>query len=810
MHTMNVLLSWFLLFAMFQMGHAQIVTILNKEGKNPLESVLIYSENPPIEVTTNKVGQADISAFSSSRIIEIRHLGYKTVRESYQTWKERGFVLLLEESAITLDELVVSASRWQESSKGIPSKIRTISGNDVSLCQPQTAADLLGISGEVFIQKSQQGGGSPMIRGFSTNRLLYVVDGVRMNTAIFRSGNLQNVISLDPFTLEHSEVIFGPGSVMYGSDALGGVMNFQTTQPKLSADRKWRIHSDLSSRYSSANQEKTIHGMLQIGTKKLASVTSFSFNHFGDLEMGKFGPESYLRPFYVAQVDNIDKVVQNSNPRIQIPSGYDQQNVMQKLLYKPSKNWEIQYGFHHSATTSYPRYDRLIEVTSSGMPISAVWNYGPQIWQMNQFSLHHTGEKSWYDALTFRIAHQYFEESRIDRNFSGSNRFWLRTQLEQVNALSANIDLKKTLEKGILYYGLEFVTNKVSSQANAKNIQTGAPILVADRYPQARWNSYAIFGNYQYPISDKYIAQLGVRYNLFRLEADFTENLAFFPFPFPTTNIRNGAFTGNAGLVISPDEKTKISLNTANGFRAPNVDDMGKMFDFVPGTVIVPNIDLTAEIAYNGEVNISKLFGSTLKIDLTGYYTYLKNAMVRRETRVEGRDSILYNGKMSKVYSIQNAAFAEIYGFHAGFELDLPLGFYVSTRYNFQIGKEEMNSGAISYSRHAAPAFGSSTFGFKRGKLNFQLYAIYSASVSYEKLNEEERQKPAIYAKDEDGKPFSPGWYTLNLKGFFEIFKVVTLHIGIENITNQRYRTYSSGIVAAGRNAVISIRFQKK
>jgi hemoglobin/transferrin/lactoferrin receptor protein len=289
------------------------------------------------------------------------------------------------------------------------------------------------------------------------------------------------------------------------------------------------------------------------------------------------------------------------------------------------------------------------------------------------------------------------------------------------------------------------------------------------------------------------------------MEADFSRNLAFFPFAFKTTNIQNAAFSGNAGLVISPDDKTKISLNAATGFRAPNVDDMGKLFDFVSGEVVVPNIDLTAEIAYNGEINVSKLFGNSLKIDLTGYYTYLKNAMVRRATTVEGKDSILYNGKMSKAYSIQNAAFAEIYGFHAGFELDLPLGFYLSSRYNVQIGKEELNSGATTNSRHAAPAFGLSTLGYKKGKIHLQCYAVYSASVSYENLNEEERQKPAIYASDENGKPYSPDWYTLNMKGMITVFKSTTLNIGLENLTNQRYRTYSSGIVAPGFNAIIGL-----
>ena len=125
-----------------------------------------------------------------------------------------------------LQEIVISGNRWCQEIDVIPTKITRLNLEQTNAYNPQTAADMLGLSGEVFIQKSQYGGGSPMIRGFSTNRLLYSVDGVRMNSAIFRSGNLQNVISLDPFAIRETEILFGPGAVSYGSDAIGGVMLF--------------------------------------------------------------------------------------------------------------------------------------------------------------------------------------------------------------------------------------------------------------------------------------------------------------------------------------------------------------------------------------------------------------------------------------------------------------------------------------------------------------------------------------------------------------------------------------------------------
>ena len=91
----------------------------------------------------------------------------------------------------------------------------------IEFTNPMTSADLLERGGYVYIQKSQLGGGSPMIRGLSTNRLVLSVDGVRLNNAIFRSGNIHNVISISPMNIENTEVIMGSASVLYGSDAIG-------------------------------------------------------------------------------------------------------------------------------------------------------------------------------------------------------------------------------------------------------------------------------------------------------------------------------------------------------------------------------------------------------------------------------------------------------------------------------------------------------------------------------------------------------------------------------------------------------------
>ena len=781
---------------------SQTITIKDKDSGDPLESVSLTSEDKKVYVFTNNKGQADISDFVKFNKIIIQSFGYETQIVSYNQLELASFQLDLQPSLLAMDEIIVSANRWKQHTRDIPVKIISISKKDIQLQNPQTAADLLTVSGKVFMQKSQQGGGSPMIRGFATNRLLYAIDGVRMNTAIFRGGNIQNIISLDPFAIEKSEVLFGPSSVIYGSDAIGGVMSFQTITPQFTTEEKPFVTGSAFTRYSSANNEKTGHFDVNVGWKKWASVTSISSNDFGDLKMGSHGPDEYLRSFYVQRQNGVDVVVTNDDPLVQKPTAYSQINLMQKVRFRPNEKWDFQYGFHFSETSSYSRYDRHIRYTNSGMPRYGEFDYGPQKWIMNNLSISNMQATKAYDELSIRVAHQFFEESRISRNFNNPNRA-IRT--EKVNAVSVNADFtKKTSAKNSLFYGVEYVMNDVNSEGVDENIVAGTSQNGPARYPQSKWNSYGVYINDQYKFSEKMLLQAGLRYNQFVLDADF--DTTFYPFPFTEAKINDGALTGSLGLVYRPTAKWVISSNVASAFRSPNVDDLGKVFDSEPGSVVVPNPDLKAEYAYNVDLNVAKLFGKNVKVDVSTYYTLLENAMVRRDFTLNGATEILYDGELSNVQAIQNAANAKVYGIQAGIEVKSATGFYFHGDLNFQKGEEELDNGEKSPSRHAAPFFGVGRLGYANSKLDLQLNAQFSDEVSYDNLAEEEKGKPEIYAIDGNGNPYSPSWYTLNLKSMYKLTESFTVTAGLENITDQRYRPYSSGIVAPGKNFVLALR----
>lgn len=701
-----------------------------------------------------------------------------------------------------LDEVIISINKWEQKINEVPNKIVKVNFSEARLQNPQTTADLLGMTGYVYIQKSQLGGGSPMIRGFSTNRVLIVVDGVRMNNAIYRSGNLQNIISIDALSTESAEVIFGPGSVIYGSDAIGGVMDFHSLQPGFSLNNKWRNKVNALVRYSSANHERTSHVDFSTGNKKIAYLGSVTYSDFDDLKMGKHGGQSsYLRTKYVSRIGSIDSIIRNKDPRVQKFTGYTQLNVLQKLRFRAVENLDLQYTFHYSGTSDVPRYDRLIETTGS-KPSFAEWYYGPQLWRMHALQATHRKKNILYHSARLVVAYQNYEESRHDRRYKNTR---IRNQTEQVKIFSANLDLDKQInENNELFYGIEYISNKVGSFANKININSGAAEPAVTRYPNnSAWNSYGIYSNFKSNMR-QFTFNAGIRYNYVTVHSPFDTSL--FRFPFTKAEVKKGAITGNLGLVFRPSSKSQLNVNFATGFRVPNVDDLGKVFESAPGQLTVPNANLKPEYAYNFDVGYAINMADKIKFDVTGFYTILKGAMVRRSSTFNSQDSIMYEGIKSQVFSIQNAAKAKVYGVQAGIEVCLHKNLSWLIQGNWIEGKETDDTIDEDVPlRHAPPFYGNTHLSFKTKKYRVDVYVLWNGEISNKNLAPSEQAKPFIYATDKYGKPYSPSWYTLNIKTSYHLKSYLMVTAGWENITNQRYRSYSSGIVSPGSNLIVSL-----
>lgn len=782
---------------------SQTVTVLDANTQEPLSGVIIFNKDNSVSTYTSVSGEASIDGFKATDLIYFKSLSYTTLSFTKKQLAQLKWTVRLQNNGDRMDPIVISASKFEQRKQDIPQKIISQNKEDILLQNPQTSADLLQQTGQVYVQKSQQGGGSPMIRGFSTNRLLITVDGVRMNNAIFRGGNLQNVISIDPLSIHRTEVIIGPGSVVYGSDAIGGVMNFYTLKPRFATDST-SISGNALARYATANQEKTVHMDLNYGAKKFAAATSISLNFFDDLKMGTQGPDEYLREQFVVRRDGQDVLVQNADPRVQTPTGYDQLNLLQKFSYAPSNLWRYDLNFIYTATSDFDRFDSLDRFRESGTPRSAQWYYGPQTWFMANAKVNHVGDGTWYDRVVFTQSFQQFEESRNTRGFQEPDLFTNKEQV-QVNISSLDFE-RRDSNDNVLFYGGEFVHNRVHSKGNLINIEDGSIQDAPSRYPDgSSWRSLAAYASYQWKLRDDLTLQSGLRYNHIWLDATFDNR--FFNFPFQEATVNTGALTGSLGATYRPDQSWELRTNFSTAFRAPNIDDIGKIFDPSPGTVIVPNPDIEAEYSYNFEVGAKKTIADRWTVDVAAYYTYLKDALVPREFELNGQENIMYQGELSRVFAIQNAEEAEIYGLELGLLFNASEHIDVQAHYTYMQGEQEEQDGTTVPVRHVAPSFGDVHVVYHKNDLKLDAFVMFNGQLEFEDLAPSQASRDYLYAIDENGNPFSPRWYTLNLRSQYALVDQVTLTASLENITNQRYRTYSSGIAAAGRNLILAVNY---
>lgn len=782
---------------------AQQIEVLDADSGEYISNVAIFNKDKTKIALTDLDGRFDGAIFAPKEQLIVRHIGYEEFKITKQQIERQGQKVFLVMKAQELDEVVMSVSKWEQQRKDIPNRIISLDAKSIAFTAPQTAADLLESSGKVFVQKSQLGGGSPMIRGFATNRLLLSVDGVRMNNAIFRGGNIQNVISIDPFTIKNTEIIFGPGSVIYGSDAIGGVMNFYTKKPILSQNNDFLVQGNTNYRFSSANLENTVHADVNVGKKRWASLTSISYNSFQDLRMGSHGPDSYLRNSFVRTIAGEDELVRNESPQKQVSTGYDQINLMQKLLFKPNTKWDLNLGAYYSETSDYSRYDRLIRPSQDGQGLrSAEWYYGPQKWFMGNAQIQNNGDGKIYDGLKLGLAYQHFEESRGDRDFQDNI---LNTTMEKVDAVNVNIDLEnKKIGNFRLYYGSEYIYNKVGSNGMNINIENDERTDTASRYPDgSTWQSLAGYVNGEFKAKPNFTLMSGLRYSHVWVDATFEKQ--FFDFPFETANISTGALTGSVGFSWFPKANLQVTLNGSTGFRAPNIDDVGKIFDSEPGSVVVPNPDLEPEYAYNAEIGVQRNIDNKVILKGTAYYTYLVDALVRRDFSYNGVSEIEYAGELSNVQAIQNAAMAYVYGFEFGLDAYLNEQWSLSSNLTITEGIEEEEDGTETPARHAAPTFGDFHVVWKNQSVKTDLFLNYNGEITNSNLAISEMSKDFIYAIDENGNPYAPSWYTLNFRSQYDISPLLKVSVSLENITDQRYRTYSSGIVAPGRNFILGL-----
>ncbi|QXP72996.1 TonB-dependent receptor [Tenacibaculum sp. AHE15PA] len=800
---------------------SQNLTIIDAETGKRIDEVAVFNKNKTISSISTIDGVVDITKFNDNEILIFSHVSYAKFQEKKAVLKQNNYQVFLSKQSEQLDEIVVSVFKNKEKANRIAEQIAVVSLKDIQKVSPQTSADLLATIPGIKVQKSQFGGGSPVLRGMESNRVLLVVDGVRMNNAIYRKGHLQSSITVNPTLLDRTEVVFGPSSVIYGSDALGGVIHYYTKTPKLSEENKIKGSSFL--RYSSVNNEVTNSVSAELQFKNWASLTSVTHSNFGDLKMGKnrsHGFDDWGKTFFYS--DNLngnyaENPIANEDVNLQKNTGFSQTDFLQKFFIPLSKKTDLKVNIQYSTSSDVPRFDKLSELKGSGDLKFAEWQYGPQIRLLVSSQLEINPNKKWLNKGTITTAYQNIEESRIQRKFGSLERSYRE---ENVNVFSVNGDFTVPLaKKRNLGYGFEAAYNDVKSNSYGKTLRINnneidgfdADFAVQSRYPDggSSYFSSAMYLDYRQDITPKSTLNTGIRLTNTLLDAKWIDE-TFIQLPSNDISLNNTALTATIGYVFKPVKTLQLNAVLSSGFRSPNIDDVGKVRE-KNGDVTVPNITLKPEHAYNVEVGFQKYFNNRkFRVGANVYYTLLNNYIYRENFQLNGSNTVSYDGEDGNIVANVNKGTAYITG--------------ATVSYQGKIFNNWSTSGFLTYTKGKAydtnlpmssipPLFGRFELNYSNNKFEGGANFVFNAKKDIADYNLDEgidnqQQTPIVNsAATQDINKYygTPSWMTVGLFAKYTVNANITIQTQLTNLFDEHYKEFASGVSAPGRNVSVSL-----
>ena len=815
---MNRFITFFI-FLFCANFYAQEIIVLDYELNLPISNCTIYNESKLKVVHTDKNGKGDISIFKENEILSFNHISFVEIEVLKRELKEGKSTVFLHRKAEALDEVILSTSRQKVTRIRIAEHVEIMQQKDIARSASQTSADLLASIPGIKVQKSQFGGGSPVLRGMEANRILLVVDGVRMNNAIYRSGHLQSSISVSPSVLERTEVVFGPSSVIYGSDALGGVIHYYTKTPKIGLDKM--VNVDFMTRFGTVNNESTQQGSVELSFKKWGSLTTFSHSDFGDLRMGnkrRHGYENWGKVFdYSLNTDSYYSAnsTQNSNLNIQKNTGYNQSDLLQKFYFGFSDRANLTFNIQYSTSSDIPRFDKLTERSSGELKFSE-WYYGPQKRFLVSSQLSIRPGKKWMNNGTITGAYQNIIESRVQRKFTSLDRSY-RNEMVDVYSLNGDFSVQLgTTSNRKLSYGVEITHNYVKSGSTGKTLDVDGntiigfanDFIVQSRYPDggSSYDSFSGYVSYRQDVTPKSTLNTGVRYTYTNLKAHWVDD-TYIALPSRDISIDNGAITATAGYTYRPNRNWQLNAVISSGFRSPNIDDVGKIRE-KNGQVTVPNIQLRPEYSYSAEIGVLKYFNDKkFNLGLNIYYSLLDKYISREQFSLGGDSSIIYDGEEVETYANVNNDNAYIAGTTFSFGGKLIDNLKINGSITYTKGESTDTNLPLS---SIPPIFGDLEVLFAKNRFEIALNFRFNGSKELNEYNLVEgidniEQSPFNTSTQE--YLGTPSWNTFNFYSKHKISKDLSLQVNIDNIFDIHYKEFASGISSAGRNFSLSLFF---
>ena len=761
----------FIFFLIFYCSkcYSQTYKVESEKGKK-IEGVLFYSNNK--NSTSNKNGVVDLSTYADDEIIDIFHIGYK--RTQLQKKDIQNNLIILNSSNVLINEVVLHTSLNVEENK---TQVIKLNQSEISETLSKNPAEVLEKSSGVIVQRSQNGGGSPNIRGFEANRILLVVDGVKLNNTIYRSGHLQNILSIDPYILENVSVLHGPSSVFYGSGALGGAIILNT----LSIDKLENSTSSFTQQYESSSSSVASNFYSKYVINKSSFLSSISVKKFGNLRMGKLRMHGY-------EGWGLGDFATNKNE--QLFGKYSQYDLVQKIQMPINYKSTLRLNTQFSTTSNINRFDKLNDELN-GSPKYKFWYYDPKKRFLQSLSYNKETNNFFNDNYKISFNYQFIKESRHTQKYSDD---FLRNRTERINIYETKLDLSKQLDKLELSYGFSNRYENLNSSAIKIN-ESGETEFSSTRYPDngSSDNTFSSYIHSELKIYKKIRWFNAFRHDFNKIQMNFSENNLF--------NIgselknSNTNYSASTNLYFKANENNFISLSIFNSFRNPNVDDLGKVFSKTDGIVVVPNLNLKPEKIVSSEF-IWKFINAKTSIELVLFYSGLKDAIEKRAYSLDGQDSIYYDGEKMKCVANTNINSAKMKGFNFRFNQELIKNLTLKANAAYV---QAITSDSIPMA-HIPPLS-------LRGEVVLSLSKFSKLNI-YTNYNDWKRSSDydanGVDNLDEATADGTPSWRTTNVV-YSRIFNNLKISLACENIFDIHYKTFASGISSSGRNFILNL-----
>ncbi len=805
-----LLITVFILYTDF--SYSQVIKVVDYETLIPIKKVAVYNPHKNIYLHTDKKGEVNIKVFKSHDTIYFAHPNYITVKSTKKDIIENRYRVELQHPFTMLHTVVLSVSRSEKDKKDIARQIAVVDHWEIQKKMNSTAPDALEKLPGISVQKTQGGGGSPVIRGLEANRVLLVLDGVRMNNAIYRTGHLHNSVTIETPILERMEVIYGPSSI-YGSDALGGVVHFITKTPVINNPEE--ITGNIFGRFGTANKEASFHFSLNVSKPTWATLSSVTYSGFGDIRMGTLRLHGYEDWGIVKEYSNNSKTYYNPNPipnadlSIQPNTGYKQYGFLNKTIKKISPSSSLIFNTQFHTTSEIPRFDKLTE-RKKGKLKFAEWKYGPMDFFFFSPRWEYETDRKFLKKAKIFGSYQLVRESRIYRKFSSHIRKYRK---EKVHVFTLNADLSSKINtKTKLSYGAEFVYNRVLSKAYGKKLVISGNRVIKEigdyyvptRYPNAGsyYMTLAAYADYEHRFNSRHQIMAGLRATQTFLKAKW-KNLQLVDLPFQSLLINNFALTPTFHYIYSPNT-WKISISAASGFRSPNVDDVGKIRE-KRGKLLVPNIDLKPEYLYTAELGLEKsFFNKMLTINFYAYYNFINHYIQRKPYVLNGFSQIQYDGDLVDIYANVNSGKANIYGGDIGISVTPFKNIKWITFIRHLKGIKENGDPMPSI----PPLKVQSELRYKNDFFEIIAFFEYNAKKP---LDEYDVESGIDNIEESPYNPLTgtyegfPQWHILNLSFNYYLTYNLTLNVGVENVLDIHYKRFASAVSEPGRNFKIQL-----